>query len=533
MPVIHLDFEELERLVGAPAQKIIERIPMIGADVERVEDGFADVEFFPDRPDMYSVEGVARAMRGFLGIETGAPKYRVSPSEVEMRVEPSVKQVRPLIVCAVVRDIEMSDPLIESMMHLQEHLHWGLGRNRRKVSIGIHDLSKVESPFTYKTVDENFSFIPLDFDEEMTIKEILEKHPKGRAFSFILKDFNRYPVIVDRDGNVLSFPPIINGELTRVTERTRELFIDVTGTEEVVSVALNIIVTALAERGFRIQSVEIIDGKRKFTTPDLSEREVEVSIQEIRELIGVPLSEEECISALRKMRFDAELQGEKIKVRIPAYRADIMHPWDIIEDVAIGYGYERIPSIFPEIPSISSEHEVEKRNNRIREVMIGLGFTEVMTFTLTSERVHFEMIRREGSALKIANPASEEQRIFRSSILPMLMEALSMNRHYPMPQRIFEVGDVIVEERRRNHIAGVSMHANADFSEIKSVVIALLRELGYRVEIFETKDPAFIEGRVARLEGDVTGVFGEVHPEVLVNFDLDHPVSAFEIELPY
>lgn len=533
MPVIHLEFRDLENLTGIPAEKIIERIPMIGADIERIGDDFADVEFFPNRPDMYSVEGVARAMKGFFGIEKGAPKYSVSPSEIELRVDPSVKSVRPLIVSAVIRDVRMSDELIESLMHLQEHLHWGLGRNRRKVSIGIHDLSKVKPPFTYTTVDEEFSFVPLDFDEEMSIREILERHPKGRAFSFILEGFDRFPVILDRDGNVLSFPPIINGELTRVTEKTKELFIDVTGTEKTVSTALNIIVTALAERGFRVQSVRIFDGGEIITTPDLAERSMEVSLSEIRELIGVPLNPEECIEALLRMRYDAEISGEKIKVKIPAYRADIMHPWDIIEDVAIGYGYDRIPSIFPEIPSISSEHEVERMNNRVRELMIGLGFTEVMTFTLTSERIHFDMMRRKGSALKIANPASEEQRIFRSSILPMLLEALSMNRHYPMPHRIFEVGDVIVNERRRNHVAGVSMHANADFSEIKAVVQSFLREMGYKAEIFETEDPAFIEGRVAELRGDVSGVFGEIHPEVLLNFDLDHPVSAFEIELPY
>jgi len=534
MPVIHLDFGELERLVGAPAEKIIERIPMIGADIERVGEDFADVEFFPNRPDMYSVEGVARAMRGFLGIETGTPKYEVSPSEVQLRVDSSVKSVRPFVVCAVVRNVEMTDPLIESLMHLQEHLHWGLGRNRRKVSIGVHDLSKVRPPFTYKTVDEDFSFVPLDFEEEMTIREILERHPKGRAFSFILEGFDRYPIIVDCNENVLSFPPIINGELTRVTENTRELFIDVTGTEEIVNVALNIIVTALAERGFKIQSVEIVDGERTFRTPDLSGREMEIFVEEARKLIGIPISKEECIEALRKMRYDAEVSGGgRIKVRIPPYRADIMHPWDIIEDVAIGYGYERIPAIFPEIPSISSEHEIERMNKRVREIMLGLGFTEVMTFTLTSERVHFEMMRRKGDALKIANPASEEQRIFRSSILPMLLETLSMNRHHPMPQRIFEVGDVIIGERRRNHLAAVSMHANADFSEIKSVVMAFLREMRYEAEVHEAEDPAFIEGRVAKLSGDVTGVFGEVHPEVLVNFNLDHAVSAFEIELPY
>ncbi len=257
MPVIRLYYDDLEALTGVSIGRIEEQLPLLCADVERLEAEYMDVEFFPNRPDLFSVEGVARTLRQFLALKPGLEHYNVTPSEIEMTVDPSVLAVRPFVVCGVVRNLHFDSRGIESLMLLQEQLHRGLGRNRKNVSIGVHDLSRVTPPFTYLAADPSFSFVPLDYDVEMTMAEILERHPKGIGYRYILEGKDRYPLILDAEENVLSFPPIINGELTRVTESTEELFLDVTGLTEHVLIALNIIATALAERGGELQSVVV------------------------------------------------------------------------------------------------------------------------------------------------------------------------------------------------------------------------------------------------------------------------------------
>ena len=220
MPVVTLYWDELERLVGADRKIILERLPMLGCDVERVAEDHVDVEFFPNRPDLYSIEGVARALRGFLGLEKGLKKYSARKGEWKIYVENEVLSVRPRIAGCVVKGLEMSDEVIRSLMEVQEDLHWTIGRNRRKMAIGVHDLSKVNFPLRYTAVDSSFTFIPLDFSKPMSVEEILKNHPKGKAYSFILSGVNKYPMIIDAKNEAISFPPIINAEKTRAVSYT-------------------------------------------------------------------------------------------------------------------------------------------------------------------------------------------------------------------------------------------------------------------------------------------------------------------------
>ncbi|KAF5423684.1 MAG: phenylalanyl-tRNA synthetase beta chain, partial [Candidatus Methanomarinus sp.] len=214
MPVIKLYYEDIEALTGTDRDTFIKRIPMIGADIERIEEDYIDIEFFPDRPDLYSPEGVARAMRGFLDIETGLTNYQVKRSDISITLDEGIKHIRPYLGCAVVRGLRFDDYSIESLMAVQEDLHWGLGRDRKKVSIGIHDISKVTPPFRYIATDPEFSFVPLDFTDPMTMQDILKRHPKGTKYAHLMEEFKTYPLILDANNQVLSFPPIINGELT-------------------------------------------------------------------------------------------------------------------------------------------------------------------------------------------------------------------------------------------------------------------------------------------------------------------------------
>jgi phenylalanyl-tRNA synthetase beta chain len=532
MPVITVYYDDLEELSGIDKETVIQRIPMMGCDIERIGDDHIDIEFFPNRPDLYSTEGVARALKGFLGIETGIQEFKVAPPVIKIIKDKEIGKIRPFLACAVIRGMQFNSRSIESLMALQESLHWAVGRNRRKVSIGVHDLARIKPPFRYIAQYPDFKFTPLDFTEPMTMREILEKHPKGVKFASILEKFDKYPLILDADENVLSFPPIINGELTRVTEETTDIFIEVTGLDQSVSVALNIVAASLAERGGRIESVTI-DGKVQ--TPKLEPVIMNLENKEVRELLGFDLTDEEIISCLQKMRYGARTSGKKIEVSVPAYRSDILHNWDLIEDIGIGYGFDKIQ---PELPSTSTtgkSHPISKLRDSIHEIMTGLGYFEVMPFTLTSEKVQFDMMRREkGEGIThILYPISEDHTIVRTTILPNLLEILSINKHRELPQRIFEAGEVVLDCMTEQHLGAAAIHPQANFTEIQAVVDAVLRERCIEYEVAESNDLAFIEGRRADIiiKGKISGVFGEIHPGVISNFGLEHPIIGFELGL--
>ncbi len=486
MPVVRVHYDDMERLIGASRESIMARLAMMGADIgKRAEEDYVDVEFFPDRPDLYSAEGVARAMRGFLGLQTGLVEYPIEKGSITLQVEESVLGVRPVIGCAVVRGLSFSDEAIESLMGLQEDLHWGLGRNRRKVAIGVHDISRVTPPFRYFGEDPQRKFVPLDFTEEMSMKEMLEKHPKGRGYGHILQGCDRYPLIVDAKDQVLSFPPIINGELTSVTEDTEELFIDVTGLDGMVFKALNIVVTSLAERGGRIESVLVKRREGDFISPNLEPTSWTVSTAEANKLIGFDLSSAELAATLERMRLGARADGDLVRVQVPAYRADIMHSWDIFEDAAKAYGFDRLEARLPHTVTVGRAHPTEVRKGEIREILAGLGYLEVMPFTLTNEKMHFSWMRRENSpecagVVKVMHPISELHTILRTSLLSSHLEIFALNQHHPLPQRIFAAGDVVVEKKTRMNLAAASIHSGANFSEIRSVADAVLRELGVK-----------------------------------------------------
>jgi len=533
MAIIRLNYEYLERLTGTDRQIVIDRLPMIGSDIERTLEDHVDVEFFPSRVDLYSTEGVARAMRGFLGIEEGLPDYPVTPSGIAFSVDPALAEIRPYLASAVIRNVRLDEAGIESLMGLQESLHWALGRGRRKVAIGVHDMDAVKPPFRYLASPRDRRFVPLDFTEDLSMEEILADHPKGRDYARLVEEFDRFPLIVDAEDRVLSFPPIINGELTRVTTETKNILLDCTGTDErAVRMAANIICTALAEAGAAIESV-LIDG---VACPDLSPAERIVGPADCARLLGLDLNAAAMAALLRKMRFGAEpLPDGRVRVLVPPYRADIMHDWDLFEDIAIAYGYDRFDAALPRTFTTGREHPISALERMVRAIFTGLGHLEVLPFTLTSEKLLYGRMGREPSpdVLPVAKPITEDQSVLRTHILPLLMETLEINRHRELPQRIFATGDVIRGETTMQTVAAVSIHAAADFSEAYATMDALCRECGLRAEFAESADPAFIDGRRGDVvvNGKIVGVFGEIHPEVLAAFSLEHPVAALELDL--
>ena len=538
MPVVTFDYYDLLSLLGKEIEKdeLLTKLPMIGVSLERVCGNEISIEVFPNRPDMLSVEGIARALRAFFGIEKGLKEYEIEPPKISLKVEESVKKVRPYIGGAVVRNVELTDELISSLMDIQEKLHFSIGKDRKKMAIGLHDFDKVNPPFVYKGVKPNeIKFVPLEKEEEMDLDEILEKHEKGIAYAHLLKDAELYPIILDKNGNVLSFPPIINGQLTALTEKTRNIFIDVTGTDEqAVKATLIIVSTLLAERGGEIEQVEIIDNE-KIITPDLTPQQIEVDLNYIYKILKID-SKEEIKNALEKMGHNVEFLADKIKVYSPAWRVDILHPIDIVEDIAVGYGYERFEETLPQSMTFGESLSYEK----LHQTMIGLGFNEVITLSLSGIEKEIEKMEMEkrDEIVELENPITKEHSILRTSLIPSLMEILSKNRHNDLPQQIYEIGDVVEyrkEVKQKTMLAGVKIDAKANFTECKSIVEAILRNMGYKMEVEEKNHPSFIGGRCASVivDGKEIGYFGEIKPSVICNFGLEYPVIAFELDASF
>ncbi len=548
MPVITFKYQDLKDLgIDLEKDELINTIPMMASDIEDYDDEEIKVEFFPNRPDNLSIEGVARSFKGFLGLETGLPKYDIEESGEKVYVSKEVEEIRPHIRFAKIDNVDFSGDKIKYIMDFQENLHWVIGRDRKKVAIGVHNADVVEGPFNYIATEKTENaFVPLEMGEELTPEEILEKNQKGEKYAHLIDKFDKYPLILDKDNKVLSMPPIINGELTKLSEDTKNIIVDVTGTDEkAVNQALNIICSSFAEVGGKIKSMEIVYEDETFVSPDLTPKERNVHVDVANELIGgTDLDAEDVKRLLEGARFDAEILNEnELKVIIPAYRIDILHEVDIVENIAIQYRINNVEAKLPNLATIANEHSWFKSEQTIRELMVGFGFQEVMSLMLTSEKNHFEKMNQEEiDHVQVARPISISGTMIRTSLLNSLMEFLEDNKHEDLPQKIFEIGDVVYMDdenfnktRTVKKLAGLICHSSANFTEIKSTTSSIVSNLGYSMELSDSQNTSFIAGRVADFTGDskngqIKGFFGEIAPEVIRNFELEYPVTAFEIE---
>jgi phenylalanyl-tRNA synthetase beta chain len=545
MPAITLKTSRLSALLGREIKtaELVEAIRELGLAVEEVGEDYVKAEYNPNRPDFSSVVGVARALQGILGLKTGMPRYRVYDSGVKLIVDPKVSEVRPFVVSAIVKNLELSGEVIEEIIAMQEDLHWIIGRDRRKVAIGLHDYSKVKPPVYYRAIPpDSISFVPLGGTRKMTPIEILKETSTGVKYGAILEGKRYFPFIMDSSGEVLSFPPIINSRLTELTMATRDIFIDVTGTDfKAVSDALNILVTALHDIGGAIYSVDVMYGNRRVTTPDLTPSRWKIDLKEQASLIGLDIRPSHALRALRRMRLDARPDGNEIEIEVPAYRVDIMHPVDFAEEIAIGIGYSRLTPIVPYTANFGRLTRETEVSRALRILMVGLGFTEAVNTTLSNKQKEYEFLGiTDPNPPDILNPASMEYNTLRVRLLPGLLECLSINKHNPMPQRFFELGDTLqvdesVPEKfvRRLHLCLVTSHSSASYSEIKSIEEEIARSLQIDIEINAKDYPFMIPGRsVALLKDNVEiGFMGELHPEVLEKFKIEMPVAALEIDV--
>jgi len=540
MSVVTINRKVLEKVVGKKLsdQLLQEKVSMMGTVLEKLSSDELEVEVFPSRPDMLSEQGFARAFSTFTGSSSGLKGYKVIKSGQKVTAAKSLPSEWPYVVACIVKGLKFDDEKIREVIQIQEKLGLTVLRQRKKGGLGLYPLEKITFPVTFEgRKPEEIKFQPLEFPSIITGRQILSQHPTGRAYAYICQEWDKFPVFVDAKGTIMSMPPIINSHLVgKITESTTDVFIEATGTDlNAINLCLLILVTSLADMGGTIYSLEVTqkDG-RKLHVPDLAPRAMKIDLGYINKRLGLELKEKEARFFLEKMG----LGWEKGQVLIPAYRADIIHQADLAEDIAIAYGYENFPEVIPNVSTIGEENVIEKFSRQVREILIGTGLLEAKNLHLMTESELNKKMNQESQLIGLKN-ALGEYNTLRNSLLTSLLKNLSENQHNEYPQNIFEIGrvfsygDTETGVREKENLAIVLCHDQADFTQIRQVLDLLMKGLGLEMFVKDGKHLSFIPGRVGEIivGGKKIGIVGEVHPQVLENWNLAVPVVGMELDL--
>ncbi len=531
--------KQLVSLVGAPESRILEALPDIKAGVESVADDAITVEITGDRPDLLSVYGAARALRGYLEKDLGLVKNDWPSSGVKFFVEPDAEAIRPVLVGAVVRNVKLDDGKIQHLFQVQEKLDLTLGRRRKKGSIGLYDLDRLKGPFHLKNATMDTKFHPLKAEREMTVRQILKEHPTGKDYAHLVKG-DRYPTLVDSKGQILSLVDIINGVSSAVTEKTLNILIDITGTDwHACNTALNVLCQDFADQGATVETVEVHHASKKLVTPDFRPEKYVLRVDKVNQLLGTQLTPKQAVQLLRRQRLDVQVGRDTLECLVPRYRADFLHEVDLVEEVALAHGFNRFVIKPPSLFTVGSKSDQTYVVQSARDALASFGFVEFMTHVFFAPRKAAKAFA-DLDLVKIRNPVSEEYTSLRSMLMPSVLEALSENTHQPYPQKVFEVGQVVghdpsTETKTRTdvHAGLVSAHTQAGLTEAASLLDEFCRRMGVQYQLKDLKSERFIDGRAASIVvgKETVGFVGELHPQVLENFGLQVPAAAFEIRL--
>jgi phenylalanyl-tRNA synthetase beta chain len=432
-------------------------------------------------------------------------------------------------------------------MHMQDKLDQTYGRNRRRTSIGLYNLDLVKLPLQYTVAKPSeVSFVPLGFTEKMSLKEILARHPKGLEYADIVRKHQVYPILLDAEDKPLSFPPIINSnDLGRITEDTKDILVEVTGTmDEAVLNTLKIVTLSLIDRGGKAHAAKIHYLQRhvETVTPSFDTGEMDLNVDYTNRVLGLRLKHKQIAQMLRKAGYGTEeTKKTEVHVQIPCYRTDVMHPIDLIEDVAIAFDYNNIKPLWREMHTTGRVRPEQAIIDVARELMVGLGFQEVLSYTLTNpENLFKKMNCKKERIVEVSNPKVITLTCLRNWLLPSLIEFVSNNLHVECPQKLFELGKVTLldeklETRTRDEdrLAAITYDANASFTEAKSTLEAFMMNFGSEWQMKETEHPSFIDGRAGRVivGGTQVGIFGEANPKVLEAWKLENPAAGFELDI--
>lgn len=539
MPVVELELPRLQKLVGKTnRKKIIDTLPFVGLDIESQENDVIRVEYSPNRPDYSTDFGIALGLQGLLGTKTGIQKLKIKKiGGYQIKVDSSVSKVRPFVTGIVARNGKIDEKVLRQLIVMQEDLHNGIGRRRKKSSIGIHDLDTISFPLAYTTTSRNHKFIPLNSSQENSISEILENTEVGQDYGYILGNSPKVPIIIDSLGNTVSFPPIINSSMTTVTTKTKNLLVEVTGLDKNdVEDMLSVVATVLQSAGFELCSVKISGAKN--SNPKFNQRKILINTNFVNAMLGLNISPGKIISALKKCRLEATSKNKNIICTVPRYRFDIFGPMDLVEEVALGYGIENLKPNLSASKTLGQKNQKSNDLNSMCQIMVGLGYMEALNSSLTSKRILYDLTNRDSSKIiSVMNSKSQEHTILQDFILAGLLNNLSSNIHEPYPQKLFEIGTIFSKRNpidEEIHLACVNSHKDANFSEIKSILQSALKT-GFNI-VCNTKTsthPTFSKGRAAEIivAGKSYGIIGEIDSKVRGNFKIREPVVGFELKL--
>jgi phenylalanyl-tRNA synthetase beta chain len=559
MPTISIFQKDFSLLVGQPASMsdIEQWMPLVKGEVKDVSTDTGEIRVElqdTNRPDLWCVEGIARQIRSVLTGSQTPYSFFSSRGRAKRRIQvmQGIDTVRPFVAACASLDYPITQLGLEQCIQTQEKLADAFGRKRETVSIGLYRLASIAFPVTYGLVKpDDVRFTPLGFEEKMTPHEILTLHPKGLEYGGILADCERLPLLWDTDGQVLSFPPIINSrELGEVHVGDTELLVEVTGTDlPMVVLALNIFASNLADRGATIEPIDSVYpyetamGKIVKTPFDMGNGQ-RVSFDAIEQALGMPLGGEAIKTALAAYGYQVKATRQSVSVKLPAFRNDLMHVMDVAEDVAITRGYDSFSPIMPQAFTVGALSEQEQTSDRLRDLLIGFGFQEMFSNILSSRQEFVERMRltatEHDSLVEVDNVMSLTYACLRPSILPCLLRVEALSPRVFYPHLLFEVGEVArvdveadVGSRTILSLAAISAHPGANFSEIHSYLDLLMYYMVWPYDLEPVSHPSFLEGRVGRIrcQGQMVGYIGEFHPEVLEAWQIDMPTSGFEFEI--
>ncbi len=539
--------EELEKLLPA-AKAELDDWPE-GQGVLRIE--LNDT----NRPDLWSTMGLARQLSLYLTGKAPSYPFFSRPGKAQdaggrsVVVDAGLKEVRPYIGSFVVEGKKVTDELLREIIQSQEKLCGNFGRKRKMIAMGVSRAELIQWPVRYGAADpDSTRFIPLDSANELTLRQILSEHAKGREYGHLVTGHKKFPLLSDGKGEVLTFPPVINSaRIGGVQVGDSRLFIDLTGPDlDIILTACAIAACDFADMGFTVLPVEVkypwdTPLGRTVVTPFYFQKSIEMDAAAASRRLGDEMTPEQAAGFIRKMGSGARVEGKKVVVSPPEYRNDFMHPVDAMEEIMIGRGMESFEPVMPRELTIGRLTAGEERNRKVRDVMIGMGYQEMIFNYLGSMRDFSEkMGLPHTDVLEIANPMSESGDSVRNSILPCLLAAEAVSANAVFPHKIFEVGKIVVKDpadnqgcRTLDSLGLLWADRQVGFNEVDAHVLALFYYLSLEPKLAAVEDPRFLPGRTAQIlvSGRPVGIMGEVHPRCLESWGITMPCAAAEIHL--
>lgn len=553
MPTILVNADDFRRLLGERVEprRLEQLLALVKGEFKGSDDdGNWRVELNDtNRPDLWSAEGIARQIGCTLGRRRAYPFFHEEPVG-QILVEAGLEKIRPYVAAFVVDGLDITESTLVQIIQTQEKLAENFGRHRLAVAIGVYNRRKITFPVHYRPQPpQEHSYVPLGEDNPLTLAQILERHPKGIQYRNTIAGHEHVPLLIDDAGMTLSMPPIVNSRETgEVVPGDADLFVEATGTDlQAVILALNIMACDLSDRGGKVQRVRTVYPQdtplgRQLDVPLRLDNKVEVPLEDFSRLLGEPVTAPEVADVLGRYGCDVTLAGERLRVQPPPTRADYLHPVDAVEDFAIARGYDSFNPRMPQEFSVGRFHPLAELEDRVRDLLIGLGYEEVISNLLVSRlQVAERMNQPDKKLVEILNRMNENYAVLRDLVLPSLLQLEARSSTAAYPHRVFEVGEVAVfaaerpyGSRTELHAAALVVHRQAGLSESHADLLHLAEQLGVELRLKPGEHPCFIPGRCARVllapERQV-GFLGELHPLVLRQWEIGMPAAAFEISL--